>query len=182
MPTIQQIRWSGFGGQGVVLAGVLLGQAGVIEGKNVSTSNSYGVAARGAACKSEIIFSEGPIDFPHLITADIFVAMSQGAYKTYCHDVRPESGIIIYDPGLVNPREDLKIKQVGIPATEITVRKLKEKQAANIVLLGALAEITGIVSQQALRKALPLHIGKQLQALNLKALSLGRQLGRRIHG
>jgi len=182
MPTIQQIRWSGFGGQGVVLAGVLLGQAGVIDGKNVSTSNSYGVAARGAACKSEIIFSEGPIDFPHLLTADIFVAMSQGAYKTYCQDVRPESGIIIYDQGLVNPREDLKIKQVGIPATEITVRKLKEKQVANIVLLGALAEITGIVSQQALRKALPIHIGKQLRALNLKALSLGRQLGRRIHG
>jgi len=182
MPAIQQIRWSGFGGQGVVLAGVLLGQAGVIDGKNVSTSNSYGVAARGAACKSEIIFSDGPIDFPHLITADIFVAMSQGAYKTYGQDVRPESGIIIYDQGLVTPREDSKIKQVGIPATEIAVQKLKEKQAANVVLLGAMSEITGLASRPALRKAILIHVGKQFQALNLKALSLGQKLGRHVHG
>ena len=182
MPTIQQIRWSGFGGQGVVLAGVVLGQAGVIDGKNVSTSNSYGVAARGAACKSEIIFSGGPIDFPHLLTADIFVAMSQGAYNTYCRDVRPDSGLILYDEGLVTPQMDLKVEQVGISATETTVRKFKEKQVVNIVLLGALAELTGLVSPQALRKAILIHVSKPFQALNSKALSLGRQLGGRIHG
>ena len=75
------MRLSGFGGQGVVLAGILLGQAGVIDGKYVSGSNSYGAQARGSGCKSEIVFSDGPIDFPHLTTADILVAMSQGSLQ-----------------------------------------------------------------------------------------------------
>ena len=87
MTEMIQVRLSGFGGQGIILAGLLLGQAGVIEGKYIAGSDSYGAQARGSGCKSEIVFSDGPIDFPHLITSDILVAMSQGAYHTYCKDV-----------------------------------------------------------------------------------------------
>ena len=88
MTDIKQIRMSGFGGQGILLAGALLGEAGVIEGKWVSGSNSYGAQARGSGCKSEIIFSNAPIDYPHLTTADFLVAMSQGTYDLYVRDVR----------------------------------------------------------------------------------------------
>src|SRR5512137_2871188 len=101
MAEITQVRWSGFGGQGVVLAGVLLGEAGVIDGKYIAGSNSYGAQARGSGCKSEIVFSNEPIDFPHLITADILVAMSQGAYDLYCREVKESTGIILYDQGQV---------------------------------------------------------------------------------
>jgi 2-oxoglutarate ferredoxin oxidoreductase subunit gamma len=181
MTEILQIRFSGFGGQGVVLAGLLLGQAGVIDGRYVSGSNSYGAQARGSGCKSEIIFSDRPIDFPHLITADILVAMSQGAYDICSEDVK-ESGLILYDRGLLTPKEELRVKQQGIPATEISVKRLKNKQVANIILLGALIGITKISSQKSIRKALTLHMSERFRSLNLKALQVGMDLGRTICG
>ena len=152
MAEITQVRLSGFGGQGVVLAGVLLGEAGVIDGKYVAGSNSYGAQARGSGCRSEIVFSNEPIDFPHLMTADILVAMSQGAYHMYHGDVRETSGLILYEQGQVTPKEGLKLKQRGIPATEQAQKILKNKQAANIVFLGALIGSTKIVSLEAMEK------------------------------
>lgn len=182
MTEIKQIRLSGFGGQGVVLAGILLGQAGAIEGKYVSGSNSYGAQARGSDCRSEIVFSDTPIDFPHLTIADILVAMSQGGYNMYFGDVREEFGVILYDQGLVTPKDNLKIKQFGIPATEVSVKRLKNKQVANIVFLGTLIEMTKIVSSKTMKKAITLHVTEQFQSLNLKAFRLGMNLGRRMHG
>jgi 2-oxoglutarate ferredoxin oxidoreductase subunit gamma len=182
MTEITQVRLSGFGGQGVVLAGILLGEAGAIDGKYVAGSNSYGAQARGSGCKSEIVFSDGQIDFPHLTTADILIAMSQGAYNMYCGDIKPDSGLILYDRNLVSPKEDLKIKHLGVPATEVSVKKLKNKQVANIVLLGVLIETSKIVSPKAMQKAIALHVSERFRALNLKALRIGMVLGRRIHG
>lgn len=182
MTGIKQVRLSGFGGQGVVLAGLLLGQAGVFDGKYISGSNSYGAQARGSGCKSEVIFSDGPVDFPHLTTADILVAMSQGAYDLYCQDVKKESGLILYDQGFVTPREDLRVKHLAIPATDVSIKRLKNKQAANIVFLGALIEVTHIVSPKAIRKAILVHVGERFQSLNLKALRVGMELGRKMDG
>lgn len=182
MVETRQVRLSGFGGQGVVLAGMLLGEAGVIEGRHVAGSNSYGAQARGSGCKSEVVFSGGPIDFPHVVNADILVAMSQGAYQTYCQDVREESGLILYDQGQVIPREGLNLRQIGVAATEYALKKLDNKQVANIVLLGSLIEITKIVSPRAIRKAIEKHVGERFKALNLKALRIGMELGRRFHG
>jgi 2-oxoglutarate ferredoxin oxidoreductase subunit gamma len=173
---------AGLGGQGVILAGLLLGQAGVFDGKSVSGSNFYGAQARGSGCKSEIVFSNGPIDFPHLVTADVLVAMSQGAYDSLCDDVRNETGMILYDHGWVTPKERAGVKQVGIPATEVSVKRLKSKQAANIVLLGAFVEITKMVSPGAVRKAIRLHVSEKFQGLNLKALQVGMDLGGQVHG
>ncbi len=182
MTEIVQVRFSGFGGQGIVLAGALLGEAGVRDGKHVAGSSSYGVQARGSGCKSEIVFSDGPIDFPHLTTADILVAMSQGAYNIYWEDVRERSGLILYDQGQVTPKEGLTIKQIGVPATEYALKRLKNKQAANIVLLGSLVEATKIVSSGAVRKAIQIHLGGPFRSLNLKALELGIKLGRSAIG
>jgi 2-oxoglutarate ferredoxin oxidoreductase subunit gamma len=182
MREIKQIRLSGFGGQGVVLAGMLLGEAGVIDGRIVAGSNSYGAQARGSGCQSEIVLSEGPIDFPHLTTADILIAMSQGAYQLYYEDVKELSGLILYDQGQVIPKEGLKVRQVGIPATQSALGELKNRQVANIVFLGALIEITKIVSPRAMRKAIGTHVSERFKDLNLKALQLGLTLGRGVHG
>lgn len=179
---IQQIRFSGFGGQGVVLAGLLLGQAGAIEGKYVSGSNSYGAQARGSGCRSEIVLSESPVDFPHLTATDILIAMSQGAYDLYSGEVREDSGLILYDQDLVTPKEILKITQIGIPATHLAIERLKNKQVANIVFLGALIELTRIVSPKSLRKAISMHVPPRFRPLNLKAFQLGIDMGRKIHG
>jgi len=180
MAEMMQVRVSGFGGQGIILAGILLGQAGVIEGKYIAGSDSYGAQARGSGCKSEIVFSDGPIDFPHLITSDILIAMSQGAYQAYCRDVK-EQGIIFYDQGLVTPQPELNVKQRGVAATEISIRKLKNKQVANIVLLGVLVETTKIVSPRSIQKAIIFHIGERFRTLNLKALRTGIELGKKIN-
>ena len=182
MKKVKQVRLSGLGGQGIVLAGLLLGQAGVMEGSHISGSNSYGAQARGSECKAEIVFSDGPIDFPHVIRADFLVAMSQGAYDRYCEDIRMESGLIVYDQGLVSPKVDLRVRQLGVPATEMSVKKLKNKQMANIILLGFFAETTKMVSTGSLRKAVVLHGGRGFQSLNLKALQIGKDLGRRSNG
>jgi 2-oxoglutarate ferredoxin oxidoreductase subunit gamma len=182
MTEITQIRLSGLGGQGIVLAGILLGEAGAIDGKYVSGSDIYGAQARGSECKSEIVLSDGPIDFPHLITPDILMAMSQGAYNLYCEDIKKESGLILYDRTLVSPRTELKVEQIDVPATEIAVKGLKNKQVANILLLGFLIEKAKIVSFKAMQKAIALRIGDRFRALNLKALQVGVQLGRREHG
>jgi 2-oxoglutarate ferredoxin oxidoreductase subunit gamma len=182
MAEIKQVRLSGFGGQGVVLAGVLLGEAGVMDGKYVSGSNSYGAQARGSGCKAEVVFADRPIHFPHLVTADILVAMSQGAYGLSCGDVKESSGFILYDQGLVTIKENLNVRQKGIPATEYAIKKLKNKQVANIVLLGALIETIKIVSPKAVQKAIHIHVSERFQGLNLKALRIGIDLGRRVHG
>lgn len=176
---MMQVRLSGFGGQGIILAGLLLGEAGVIEGKYIAGSDSYGAQARGSGCMSEIIFSNGPIDYPHLITADLLVAMSQEAYHTYYKDVK-EQGLIFYDQGLVTPEQGLNVKQAGVAATEISIKKLKNKQVANIVLLGVVVETTKIVSPKGLQKAIALHLGERFRTLNLKALRIGMELGKKI--
>jgi 2-oxoglutarate ferredoxin oxidoreductase subunit gamma len=182
MSGVIQIRFCGFGGQGIVLAGLLLGQAGVIEGRYVAGSSSYGAQARGSVCKSEIVFSENPIDFPHLITADFLVAMSQEAYDLYWRDVKEASGLILYDNGLVNPKKDLKGKQLGVPATKLAISRLKNKQMANLTLIGALIQITKIVSSKAVQKAIRHHISERFRTSNLKAFRMGMELGRRVHG
>ncbi len=182
MPEITQVRITGFGGQGVVLAGVLLGEAGVIDGKQIAGSNSYGAQARGSGCKSEVVFSRGRIDFPHLTAVDILLAMSQGAYDLNWRDVREEGGMILYDCNLVRPQEGLRVRQVGLPCTELALRKLKNKQVANLIFLGALVEMTKIVSRQAIRKAIVRHVGHEFRSLNLRALQIGMELGGRVDG
>lgn len=182
MSTVTQIRLCGFGGQGIVLAGVLLGHSGVLDGKWVTGSNSYGAQARGSGCKAEVVFSDGPIDFPQVLMADILVAMSQGGYDQYAREVREPTGLVVYDQGQVIPGEGRQIPQIAIPATEWSLKKLETKQSANIVLLGALIQITGLVSSRAMEKAIRLQIGERFRALNLEALKLGRHLGRRAHG
>jgi 2-oxoglutarate ferredoxin oxidoreductase subunit gamma len=182
MTEIIQVRLSGLGGQGIVLAGILLGEAGVIDGKYIAGSNSYGAQARGSNCQSEVVFSDGPIDFPHLTTADILLTMSQGAYNMFCEDVKEKSGLILFDPYQVVPKEGLNVIQTGIPATEYALKRLKNKQVANIVLLGALIETTKIVSLRAMKKAMHTHVSEPYRGLNLKALRTGIELGRRVHG
>jgi 2-oxoglutarate ferredoxin oxidoreductase subunit gamma len=178
MSKITQVRLGGYGGQGIVLAGLLLGQAGSIDGKHVAGSSSYGVQARGSGCKSEVVFSDRSIDFPHLTIADILIVMSQGAYDNFYNDVKADSGLIFYDQDQVVPKEGLRVKQIGIPATEYAIKRLKNGQMASVILLGALLENTDIVTIKAIRKAIYTHVSERFLPINLKALRIGMQLGR----
>lgn len=172
-----QVRLCGFGGQGVILAGTILGYAGINDGKWVAGSNSYGAAARGGSCRADVVISDKPISFPHVIMSDILIAMSQKAYDVYIKDVRVEGGIVIYDEQMVSAKEINGLKQVGIPVTNIAIKELSGRQVANIVILGVAVAITKVVSRGALTSAIEKNIPERFKDLNLKAVKLGFKLG-----
>jgi len=176
MAEIKQIRVCGFGGQGITLAGTILGHAGINDGKWVAGSNSYGAAARGGPSRADVILSDKPIIFPHLIEADILIALSQEAYDKYIEDMKRDSRVI-YDEQLVSPR-DIGLKQIGIPATNVAIEELNNKQVANIIILGATVGITKITTNDALIAAIEETVEPRFKDSNLKAVDTGFKLGR----
>ena len=173
-----QVRFGGFGGQGIVLAGLLLGRAATFEGKFVAGSNSYGVAARGAACRSEVVISEDPIDFPQVTIPDIVVVMSQRAYDLFSRQVA-KGGLIFYDSQFIVPHRQRGM--VEVPATEMALRNVEEKRVANVILLAAVVGQTGIVSQGALLRAIDESVKGKFLELNRKAAALGFHWKEEIH-
>jgi 2-oxoglutarate ferredoxin oxidoreductase subunit gamma len=174
MAEIKQVRLGGFGGQGIVLAGTVLGYAAIYEGKWVAGSSSYGAAARGGNCYYDMVISNQPIIFPHVIRADVLAVMSQGAYDECLSLV--EHGIVIYDKRLVSIHEVDALRQVAIPATDLAIDELGNKQVANMIMLGALAGITKLVSKNALISAIEQSVAKRFKELNVKAAELGFRL------
>jgi 2-oxoglutarate ferredoxin oxidoreductase subunit gamma len=172
-----EIRLAGFGGQGVILAGLLLGQAAVNDGWFAAGSNSYGAQARGSACKADIVLSHNPIDYPHVERPAVFVAMSQGGYDAFEAQVN-EEGRIFYDSGLVSPSEGRT--QTGLDITQISLNELGNKQVANVVWLGAVVGAEGWFSRKALEKAAEQHVPARFLALNQKALVRGLELGQNL--
>jgi 2-oxoglutarate ferredoxin oxidoreductase subunit gamma len=176
MGETRQVRLSGFGGQGVVLAGTILGHAAVKDGKWVAGSSSYGAQARGGAARADVVLSDGSIVFPHVIEADVLVAMAQTAYDKYT-EALALGALVIYDDALVAPRSIGGAGQIGISATSTAIKELHERQSANIVILGATAAVTGIASREALCAAIEENVSHRFKDLNLRALELGYKLG-----
>ena len=170
------IRLAGFGGQGVILAGLLLGQAAVNDGLYAAGSNSYGAQARGSACRAEVVISLKPIDYPHVENANLFVAMSQGGYDVF-HEQMEEDGVIFYDSGLVTLLSGIKQKR-GLGVTSLSVREFNNKQVANLIWVGLIAGATGWFSRKALESAAKRHVPERFLGTNLQALARGLNLGR----
>jgi len=178
MEQIKQVLLCGFGGQGIVLAGTMLGQAAFKEGKWVSSTNSFGSAARGGSCRAEVVISNRPISFPHVIEADILIAMYQTAYDKYIAQVKHDGGVVIYDDSFISPKEITGLKYLPIPATRTAIEKLNRGLVANVIILGAAMEMTGIVSKDALKSVIEEIVPERLRELNLKALDIGFELGK----
>jgi 2-oxoglutarate ferredoxin oxidoreductase subunit gamma len=179
MRSVKQVRLSGFGGQGVILAGTILGHAGIKDGKWVAGSSSYGAQARGGYARSDVVIGDGPIVFPHVIEADILIALSQTAYDKYLNDLARDA-LVLFDEQLVSPKPLEGIRQIGIPSTSAALKELDQKQAANIVMLGALASVTRIVSKDGLIASISENVSSRFRESNLKALDLGYGLGYRV--
>jgi len=177
MAPIKQVILCGFGGQGIVLAGTILAQAAFNDGKWVSSTDSYGAAARGGACRAEVVISERPIMFPYVIAADTLIAMYQTAYDKYIGRVKLGEGVVIYDERFV-PEEMKGLKYVGIPASRTAIEELNNGMAANVIILSAAVEMTDVVSKKELKSAIEEIIPERLRELNLKAMNIGFRLGR----
>jgi 2-oxoglutarate ferredoxin oxidoreductase subunit gamma len=179
MTSAKQVRLSGFGGQGVVLAGTILGHAAIRDGKWVAGSSSYGAQARGGSARSDVVIADEPVVYPHVIVADILVGLSQTAYDRYIKELAKDA-LVLFDDQMVSPKGLAGIRQVGIPSTSAALKELNQKQAANIVMLGALASTSGIVSKEALKAAISENVASRFKESNLKALDLGYKLGEQV--
>jgi 2-oxoglutarate ferredoxin oxidoreductase subunit gamma len=168
----REIRLAGSGGQGLILAGIILAEAaGVYEGQEVAQTQSYGPEARGGASKAEVVISDGDIDYPKAVKPDILLCLNQKACDAYLADVQP-GGTVIVDASLV---QDLPpaAGAISLPFTKIARDDLGKEMLANIVALGALAQLTGIVSLENLEKAVLARVPKGTEELNRKALAAG---------
>jgi len=171
-----QVRFCGFGGQGVILAGLILGHAGIADGKWVASSSSYGPAARGGACRSDVVISDQPIIFPQVIQIDILVSLSQQGYDRYIKEVKGSTGISIYEGGIV-PKESPGLKQVQIPAQKAAAEELENEIVANMIILGSMVEMTGVVKKEALVRATTERVPEAFRDLNIRAVEIGFKLG-----
>lgn len=176
----RQILLCGLGGQGVVLAGSLLGQACFAEGLHVSGTSSYGSEARGGECRAEVVVSDRPVAFPYVTAADILVALSQSAYVRYLPWTVSPGGIVFYDSQSVTPAEGAAQRHVGIPATERAETVLGSKLGANIVMLGAIIAATGVASCDSVRAVVAEKSPTRFRDINLRAVDIGFDLGRSV--
>ncbi len=166
-----EIRLSGSGGQGIILMGIILAEAAIMNGVNAIQSQSYGPEARGGASKAEVIINDGEIDFPKVRKPDILLALTQEAFDKYIVDIK-EGGIVILDEKVETP--DLSSYEVyKLPILDTSNNVLKKPMVANIVALGALNRIRKLVDNDVLKEALLKRVPKGTEELNLKAFEMG---------
>jgi 2-oxoglutarate ferredoxin oxidoreductase subunit gamma len=166
-----EIRLAGEGGQGLILAGLILAEAAAVyDGKNAVQTQSYGPEARGGASKAEVVISSGVIDYPKVIAADLLLCMSQEACGKYVYDLK-KTGTLLVDSVHVDRVPTSRAHMVPITkiAEEVTGRRI----TANIVALGVIVGLTGVVSRKAIEAAVRARAPKGTEALNLKALQAG---------
>lgn len=174
-----EIRLSGAGGQGIVLAGQILGQAVSLyeNGKYATFTQSYGPEARGGSCSAEVVISDESVGYPYVVNPQVLVIMSQEAYSKYTPNISSEAMIII-DTDLVKPDAAKKLKVFSIPATNLA-REMGRVVVANIIMLGFLAAVSKVVSPQALRESILATVPEGTGEFNIKAFTLGYEYGRK---
>ncbi len=170
-----QLRLSGTGGQGLITAGIILAEAALLDGKMAIQSQSYGPEARGGSSKAEVIIDEQPIHFGRVTQPDTLLVMSQEAANKYSHDLGPDS-IVITDTLFVKDVPGFSGKRYDLPITHTANNEIGKTLFANIVALGAIVALTGLVSEDAIVKAVLNRVPKGTEEANKKALQAGMAL------
>ncbi len=173
-----EVRLSGSGGHGVILACVMLAQAvGLNHRKNVVQTQSYGPEARGGASRADVVISSNEIFYPKTMTLDVLLAFTQEACDKYYSDLKP-GGLLIVDSTLVTK---VPIKNsYGFPFIRLAREKVGHPMVANVIALGVIAELTGIVSREAIRTVVKARAPKGTEEKNLKALQVGFDLAKKV--
>jgi 2-oxoglutarate ferredoxin oxidoreductase subunit gamma len=169
-----EIRISGLGGQGVVLAGQVLGRAAVHEGKNAVQTQTYGAEARGSLAKSEVIISDGKIGFPIVRKCDVLIAMNQEALERNLQDLK-ENGVLILDNSIVKNVPVTKARLFKVPATQIAEDSCGGKIYANMVMLGVLVTVTRIVNEGCIKLSIKDSLGEKGSKANISAFEKGEE-------
>lgn len=174
----QEILFTGFGGQGIVLAGRILGKAAVIGDHKESTLvQAYGPEARGGACSAQVIIADGAIHYPYVRHPHVLVCMSQGGFDKFIGDMKA-GGTLIIDQDLVNPQGALPNDDpyFDIPATRMA-EELGRKMMANIIMLGFFTAVTGAISVNSAQNAVTESVPKGTEKMNIKAFTKGYDYG-----
>ncbi|MQL51942.1 2-oxoacid:ferredoxin oxidoreductase subunit gamma [Desulfofundulus thermobenzoicus] len=177
MTATWEYRLSGSGGQGLILAGVILADAAIRDGKNAVQAQSYGPEARGGASKAEVIISDGEIDYPKVVLPDVVLAMSQEAADKYAGKVK-KGGLLIVDNTYVKNVPPTPARVYGFPISRLARERTGKELVANMVALGVLVGLTGAVSRLSLQQALLSRIPGGTETLNMQALEAGFELAR----
>ncbi|HAL62305.1 MAG TPA: hypothetical protein DCP08_07875 [Chloroflexi bacterium] len=176
-----EVKLAGFGGQGIILAGQIIGQAAVLfDQKNAVLTQSYGPESRGGACSADLVISEEEILHPLVIKPQVMVAMSQEAYDRYASELA-EGGMLLVDTDLVPvlPRRSKKRDVFAIPATRLA-EEVGRRIVANIVMLGSFTALTGAISAEAVKRSILSLVPKGTEDLNLQAFEQGYEYGKRL--
>jgi 2-oxoglutarate ferredoxin oxidoreductase subunit gamma len=166
---------TGFGGQGIILAGGILGKAAALGDHLESTLvQSYGPESRGGACSAQVVISTRTIHYPYIEKPDILVCMSQSAYEKYADHLKP-GGLLIIDQDLVKPRSGHK-DHFAIPATRMA-EELGRVMMANIIMIGFLTSISKVVSKNAALASVTDSVPKGTEEANTRAFDKGFEFG-----
>ncbi|MBR2978244.1 MAG: 2-oxoacid:acceptor oxidoreductase family protein [Oscillospiraceae bacterium] len=171
----QELRLAGSGGQGVILASVILADAAVIAGKNAAQSQSYGPEARGGSCKAECIISEESIGFTKVQNPTFLMALTQKSLDQYTVGL-PKECIVLADSSLTLPESIRENTVHTLPILKTAKETVGKAFTANIVAVGAINKLLSLVSDEDLSKAVMLHIPRGTEEINLKALDAGKAL------
>ena len=168
-----EIRLSGEGGQGLVLAGKVLAEAAAIyDNKNATQSQSYGPEARGGASRSEVIISDDEIDYPKAVHLDLLLALTQESCTRYWKDLKDEGILLVDSDSVINIPQGL-FKVYKVPIIRIAERDVGKALVANIVALGIITGLAKVVSEEAVESAILARVPKGTEELNLKAFKAG---------
>ena len=175
--TRTEIRVTGYGGQGVILCGYLIGKAAsLLDGKHATLTQSFGPEARGSACSAQVIVSDDKILYPYITNPDILISMSKEAYTKFEPGLKKD-GLLLIDEDLVADAQARdKIKLYKVPATRIA-EDLGRKIVLNIVMLGFFTATSKVIGSEAVRKTVETSVPKGTEQLNLKAFDSGYEYG-----
>ena len=172
----KEILFTGFGGQGIVLAGMIVGRAASLGDHRESTlTQSYGPEARGGACSAQVIIADRPIHYPYVRRPDILVCLSQGGYEKYIPMLK-DDGLLLLDQDLVRPHGERHGQTLAIPATRFA-EELGRRMMANIVMVGFFTAVSQAVSVQAARDTVQALVPKGTEKMNLAAFDKGYEYG-----
>jgi 2-oxoglutarate ferredoxin oxidoreductase subunit gamma len=175
---LTEIRIAGFGGQGVILSAAVIGKAAsIFEGGHATMTQAFGPESRGGACSAQVILSDNPVLYPYVTSPDILVAMSQEAFTRFAPEVRP-GGLLLVEQDLVRLAALPKgLRVYGVPATRLA-EELGRRMVLNIVMVGFFAAVTGVVPEDALRRAIEDSVPAAFRDLNLRAFQKGFDCGK----
>ncbi|MFC1916522.1 2-oxoacid:acceptor oxidoreductase family protein [Chloroflexota bacterium] len=173
----KEIRVAGFGGQGVVMLGNIVGKAAsIFEKGNAALTQSYGPESRGGSCVAEVVISDEPIDYPYVTSPKVQIILSQEAYTKYGQNPPPGT-LVIVDSDLVKVAPNQKPQPLSIPVSRIAREELGRPVVANIIMLGFLAATSDMVSSEALKNSVLDSIPAGTESINTRAFELGYNYG-----